>query len=398
MKHPHHSHIIGILVLLVAWGCSKPGDSKKVSPSTIENPVKESDLTTIKLTEKAVERLGIKTVEIAALPMKLTRIYSGEVMAIPGQSMTLTAPVSGTILGLRNGLLPMAGTAVRKGQALYRLLILPSEKDLISAQEDVKLKKVQYEVAVEKLKRAEQLLKDKAGSVRAKQDAEAELANITAGLRVAEARVALMKGNSDASVSDKLSTLNIESSVDGFIQRVYASPSQVVSANAPVMDLASISPLWVRVPVYAGDLMLVNSKMTASVRMLSDFNGSSGEIIAKAIEGPRTADPLNSSADLFYELPNRDGSFRPGQKVSVTLPFKQEQTSSVIPFSAICYDIQGGTWVYENSTPLIFIRRRVELSNVENGMAILKRGPAVGTKIVIVGAAELFGTEFGSAK
>ncbi len=397
MKNPH-SYIIGISLSLLVIGCSKTSDTKKASPSSIENPVKESDLTTIKLTDKAVERLGIKTKEIEALPMKLTRIYSGEVMAVPGQSMTLTAPVSGTILGLRNGALPMAGTAVKKGQPLYRLLILPSEKDLISAQEDVKLKKVQYDVAVEKLKRAEQLLKDKAGSVRAKQDADAELANITAGLRVAEARVELMKGNSGAAVSDKLSTLNIESSVDGFIQRVYTSPSQVVSANAPVMDLASLSPLWVRVQVYAGDLTLVNNKISASVRMLSDFNGSSGEVVARPIDGPRTADPLNSSADLFYELPNRDNQFRPGQKVSVTLPFKQEQTSSVIPFSAILYDIQGGTWVYENSTPLVYIRRRVELANVENGFAILKRGPAAGTKIVIEGAAELFGTEFGGAK
>ncbi len=393
-----HVYIFGIVLSVLAIGCSKIADTKKVSPSAIENPVKESDLTTIKLTDKAVERLGIKTKEIEALPMKLTRIYSGEVMAVPGQSMTLTAPVSGTILGIKNGALPMAGTAVKKGQPLYRLLILPSEKDLISAQEDVKLKKVQYDVAVEKLKRAEQLLKDRAGSVRAKQDAEAELANITAGLRVAEARVDLMKGNSGAAVSDKLSTLNIESSVDGFIQRVYTSPSQVVSANAPVMDLASLSPLWVRVQVYAGDLTLVNNKISASVRMLSDFNGSSGEAVAKPIDGPRTADPLNSSADLFYELPNRDSQFRPGQKVSVTLPFKQEQTSSVIPFSAILYDIQGGTWVYENSTPLIYIRRRVELANVENGFAILKRGPAAGTKIVIEGAAELFGTEFGGAK
>ena len=360
--------------------------------------MKESDLTTIKLTEKAVERLGIRSKEIEEHQTNLTRLYSGEVMTVPGQSMTLTAPVSGTILGLKNGALPVAGTAVRKGQALYRLLILPSEKDLISAQEDVKLKKVQYDVAIEKLKRAEQLLKDKAGSVRAKQDAEAELANITAGLRVSEARVELMKGNSGEAVSDKLSTLNIESSVDGFIQRVYTSTSQVVSANAPVMDLASISPLWVRVPVYAGDLNLVNGKASASVRTLSDFDGSTGDVAGKPISGPRTADPLNSSADLFYELGNKDGQFRPGQKVSVTLPLQQARASLVIPFSAILYDIQGGTWVYENSTPLIFIRRRVELSNVENGIAILRRGPAVGTMIVIEGAAELFGTEFGSAK
>ena len=123
-----HVYIFGIVLSVLAIGCSKTPDTKKVSPSSIENPVKESDLTTIKLTDKAVERLGIKTKEIEALPMKLTRIYSGEVMAVPGQSMTLTAPVSGTILGMKNGALPMAGTAVKKGQPLYRLLILPSER------------------------------------------------------------------------------------------------------------------------------------------------------------------------------------------------------------------------------------------------------------------------------
>ena len=120
--------------------------------------------------------------------------------------------------------------------------------------------------------------------------------------------------------------------------------------------------------------------------------------MAKPLDGPRTADPLNTSVDIFYELSNSDGQFRLGQKVSVTLPFKQDQKSLVIPFSAIVYDIQGGTWVYENPSPLVYIRRRVELSNVENGIAILKRGPVVGTSIVIEGVAELFGTEFGTSK
>lgn len=281
---------------------------------------------------------------------------------------------------------------------IYRLLILPSEKDLISAQEDVKVRKVQYDVAVEKLRRAEQLLADKAGSLRAKQDAESELANVTAGLRVAEARVELMKGNSSEAVTEKLSTLNIESSIDGFIQRVYASPSQVVSANAPVMDVAAISPLWVRVPVYAGDLGLVDGKASATVRPLSSYSGSDNEIVARAVQGPQTADPLNTSADFFYEIANTGMKFRPGERVSVNVSLKQELASLVIPFSAIVYDIQGGTWVYENPSPLVYVRRRVEVTRVEKGIAILRRGPAVGTPIVIEGVAELFGTEFGTSK
>lgn len=385
-------------MLMLTASCGKKEESKKTAPSSVENPVKESELTTIKLTEKAVERLGIKSQALEEKSTSRTRVYSGEVTAVPGQSMTMNAPVSGTIIGLKNGKLPAAGAAVTKGQVLYRLLILPSEKDLISAQEDVKLRKVQYEVAVEKLKRAEQLLKDKAGSVRAKQDAEAELANITAGLRVAEARVELMKGNASAEVTDKLSTLNIESPVTGYIQRVYASPSQVVSANAPVLDISSVSPLWIRVPVYAGDLNSIDDKTPAYVRSLSDFNGSSEGDKAERVTGPQTADALSTSADVFYEMPNKEGAFRPGQRVSVTLSLKSDQNSLVIPFSAVAYDISGGTWVYETVANDTFVRRRVEVYNVEKGLAFLRRGPKAGAMIVTEGVAELFGTEFGGTK
>ncbi len=396
MRNP--GSILLTLLFLIAAGCSKNNESKKVPPSSVENPVKESDLTTIKLAPKAVERLGIRAQVIEERPMGQTRTYSGEIMAVPGQSMTMTAPVSGTILGLKDGALPPAGSPVRKGQVIYRLLILPSEKDLISAQEDVKLRQVQYQVVTEKLKRADQLLKDKAGSLRAKQEAEAELANIEAGLRVAEARVELMKGNSGSGVSDNLSTLNVESAVTGFIQRVYASPSQVVSANAPIMDVSAVSPLWVRVPVYAGDLRLVDLKKMAHVRSLSDFKGSSGDREAAPVNGPQTADPLNSSADFFYQLTNADGLFRPGQRVSVTVSLKSQEQALLIPFSAIAYDIYGGTWVYEMTSPETFVRKRVEVSHVENGLAFIRRGPPAGTKVVIEGVAELFGTEFGGAK
>ena len=395
-----HAKIKTLFFLLACnfvFSCTKKLEEKKTPPSVVGNPIKESELTTVKLTDQAVERLGIKTVEVEQKKVLGTRTYSGEVMAVPGQSISLLAPVTGTVLGLRNESLPLPGSVVRKGQLLYRLLILPSEKDLLGAQEDETLKKVQFQVSSEKLKRAEQMLKDKSGSVRAKQEAEAEVANVTAALRVAEARVELMKGNTGAGVSDKLSTINIESSLDGIIQKVYVSASQVVTANAPVLDMAGVTILWVRVPVYAGDLGLIDKKNAGSAQDLSDFNGATRTPV-RYINGPQTADPLNTSADVFYELPNPNGKFRPGEKISIIVPLNSSQTSLVVPFSAIVYDIQGGAWVYENSVAGVFVRRRVEIENTENGMAILARGPAAGTKVVVDGVAELFGVEFGGAK
>jgi cobalt-zinc-cadmium efflux system membrane fusion protein len=40
----------------------------------------------------------------------------------------------------------------------------------------------------------------------------------------------------------------------------------------------------------------------------------------------------------------------------------------------------------------------VEVRRVVNSLAVLARGPAVGAKVVTAGAAEIFGTEFGTGK
>ena len=73
----------------------------------------------------------------------------------------------------------------------------------------------------------------------------------------------------------------------------------------------------------------------------------------------------------------------------------EAQLRMVVPYSAVIYDIQGRTWVYTNPEPLNFVRHEIKVDFVEGGSkAVLLEGPPVGTKVVIVGAAELYGTEY----
>jgi hypothetical protein len=61
-------------------------------------------------------------------------------------------------------------------------------------------------------------------------------------------------------------------------------------------------------------------------------------------------------------------------------------------------DIYGGTWVYEQTAELEFIRRRVLVRYVAGDTAVLSHGPPPGAPVVVAGAAELFGTETGFTK
>ncbi|WP_254053635.1 hypothetical protein [Singulisphaera sp. GP187] len=95
---------------------------------------------------------------------------------------------------------------------------------------------------------------------------------------------------------------------------------------------------------------------------------------------------------------NQEGALRPGQRVGVTLPLRGEDESLVIPLAALLRDIHGNTWVYENSAPHAYARRRVSVDRVVNSMVALTSGPKPGAQVVTDGAAELFGTEFGVGK
>ena len=67
----------------------------------------------------------------------------------------------------------------------------------------------------------------------------------------------------------------------------------------------------------------------------------------------------------------------------------------VVPYSAVLYDANGDTWVYANPEPLAYVRERVTVDDIQGGQAVLTDGPPEGTPVVTVGAAELYGTEFG---
>lgn len=76
-----------------------------------------------------------------------------------------------------------------------------------------------------------------------------------------------------------------------------------------------------------------------------------------------------------------------------TASITEENGRKVIPYGALMYDTKGNTWTFTGAGPLSFVRQAVVVDNVDGDKVILSDGPAVGTVIVTVGAAELMGAE-----
>ncbi len=352
-----------------------------------------SELATIKLSSQAESRLGITTAPVSVERVAQTRTCAGEIVLPPDRTTSVAAPVNGT---LAVSSLPLSvGMFVHKGQPLYSLTpFLAPERDLrLQIEREIAAAQTRVEAARARYNRAEQLLREKVGSEKAVEQAREEMDLAGNDLKMARARLELYE---KAPVSADVA-ISVTAPRDGRIQKVIANRGQTVASGAPHFEMANLSSGWVRVPVYVGDLRLIDRRQTARVQALNEAPGAPSRP-ARPVNAPPTANPANDTADLYFEMANGDGSLRPGQKIGVTLAERASEESLVVPWSAVIQDINGGAWVYENTAPQLYARRRVEVRRVVNSLAVLARGPAVGAKVVNAGVAELFGTEFGTGK
>jgi hypothetical protein len=325
-----------MLALLPVAGCGGPPEPKAgaTQSATVGNPVSEDRLTTVTLAAEAEDRLGIRITPAARQAVRATRTIGGEVV--------VPVKLAGT------GQSPVAVTASSGGLA-------NGAENLLAAEAEATQARIAAESATQAFERVERMLRDQTGSVRAAEEAQAHLRLARATLEAAETRRTLIRR------------------------------ATVRGPERP----------WIRVPLYVGDLHELDTARDARVRVLGDE--SSPGWVAHPTTGPPSANADAATVDLFYEVVD-DAGLRPAEKVAVTLDRLTDEEALVVPWSAIVHDIHGGEWVYERVAPQTFARRRVQVTRVVDGLALLTSGPDPGAGIVAEGAAELFGVEFGLAK
>jgi hypothetical protein len=126
---------------------------------------------------------------------------------------------------------------------------------------------------------------------------------------------------------------------------------------------------------------------------------------AAIMAGCATATPAETPPALIKpvagsQIPQLQLTERAVQRLGiVTQPVRQTTTAGqpaheVIPYSAVVYDTEGSTWTYVNTAARTYERKPITVTEIDRETALLSAGPAVGTAVVTVGAAELLGTEY----
>ncbi|MDX6646540.1 MAG: hypothetical protein QOK29_5105 [Rhodospirillaceae bacterium] len=112
--------------------------------------------------------------------------------------------------------------------------------------------------------------------------------------------------------------------------------------------------------------------------------------------GAATVEPVEGSEFSRVRL-----SSRAVERLDVqTVPVRAAASAgrlprTLIPYASVLYDVSGTAFAYTNPEPLVYVRAPITIESITGDVAVLRAGPPVGTEVVNVGAAELFGAEFG---
>jgi hypothetical protein len=161
------------------------------------------------------------------------------------------------------------------------------------------------------------------------------------------------------------------------------------------MQRVNHAKLWAAGAILAGGLVL--GAVTNAPGAIADFtlarfmNGSS--IVQETGAVPARIEPIAGSDISRVTLSQPAATRLRIQTAPVTTRTVNGANRLTVPFAAVLYDSSGGTWVYTNPQPLVFVRAPIAIERIDGDTAILAKGPAAGVQGTTVGTAELSGAE-----
>jgi hypothetical protein len=190
----------------------------------------------------------------------------------------------------------------------------------------------------------------------------------------------------------------------GLVLPVPPAPDPLVPVSASLSGGAAPSPAaaaealapgraWISVTMSEGDLDGLAVDQPARIRILSDSSAAGGLIAIPSKLKP-VFDPKRLMLTLHYVVQDAKHGLQPLQRVLVELQMADHGARrTVVPTSAVFYAANGDAAVYVKQAPLTYMRESIAVARVVGDVTVLAKGPPVGTPIVTVGAAMLFGTE-----
>jgi hypothetical protein len=177
----------------------------------------------------------------------------------------------------------------------------------------------------------------------------------------------------------------------GFGQAAAAPAPKPVAARAIPFAAGGV---WVHLTLSPGEWDRLAKGKSARLLPLATRDKLAKEVLARPTGIEPIEDMKRSMLAVYYVVPGKDHGLTLNDRMRVELQLTgSTEKQKVVPYGAVYYDAKGAPWVYVSGTPLTYQRQRIGVERIVGDLAVLSEGPPVGTPVVTVGAALLYGAE-----
>ena len=328
---------------------------------------------TIRLDERQFRAGGFELARVEPETGPSEILLPGSVVVPPTQLRIIAAPAAGLI----ESLFVAPDERVRAGQAVARL----RSSELVEAQRLFLEASTAHELAQEKLRRDEQLFRERVIAERRLIVTRAEATGAASAL---DERTQLLNllGLSDHEVAELRRTrriqqgLTVTSPVTGVVLGRAATPGERVAQSAPLMTIGDLQTLWVniQVPLSRAPALEVNA------RVLVPAQGAEGFVLRIG----RTADAATQSVTAVAEMQRGTDALRPGQAVTVAMQLRGSGMPQYrVPAGSVVRHRER-SWVFIR-TPQGFLARPVTVLNETAQFTSIRGGLAPNEQIATRG-------------
>jgi membrane fusion protein (multidrug efflux system) len=365
---PSRSYLVLLLAAVLAACSPSNGSEKKGGHPGMGMPPPE---------------VTVATVQARSLPVAFE--YPGQTAA--SRDVEVRARVPGIILK-RNF---TEGEPVKEGQSLYSIDPAAFEAAVARADADVAAAQARYEQAKRNAARMKPLYAEKAVSQKENDDAVSAEQIGAADVKAARARL------TEAKLS--LSYTKVEAPVSGVASRSLRSEGSLVGGPETLLTtVMQVDPIWVNFGIPDNEQAQFSKEVQAG-RIAMPADGAF-EVALRLADGTlyEKAGKLNFSdvrvsvatgtREARAEVPNPDGTIRPGEFVRVILRGATRPNALTVPQRAVLEGPQG-KFVYVVDEKSTAQPRPIEVGDWAGDAWIVNKGVQPGDKVIVEGLMRL---------
>ncbi|MBI3519263.1 MAG: efflux RND transporter periplasmic adaptor subunit [Bacteroidetes bacterium] len=293
-----------------------------------------------------------------------TKLFGTIIPSSSGQAI-VSAPQNGKIVSLSVNV----GQQVKQGQQLAVIeqnIDAAAQVNLLAEKNNVNAEYEAAEKEYERLKTIQDIASKKE-------------------LSEAEARYQKASENKKLFNSTGGKTIVLKSPIEGIIGNFTFSIGSTINSNETIFTITNLSKVYIEAQVFDKDAEKVNTGVRYTVECTND-NHKTADV--KLLALAQNINPTNQSQRVLFEMENKDGEFKIGEFVNISVFASQAKKQIAVPNSAIS-ELNGKSILFIKDFAEQYSLVYVSLGENNGSYTVINKGIEEGERIVTSGTYQL---------